>query len=57
MDLPSLPLVCLGILEWEPTRPLIRTRLPANPAVAAGKQNAPKRDHGQEARAKRTQAK
>lgn len=55
--LPSLPLVCLSILEWEPTRPLIRTSLPADPAVATSEQDAPQRDRGQETRTKCTQAK
>lgn len=39
--LPSLPLVGLAVLEREPTRPLVRARLPANLAVAASKQNTP----------------
>lgn len=43
-DLPSLPLIRLGVLEREPTRPLIRTSLPANPTIAASKQNTPQRD-------------
>lgn len=56
-NLPSLPLVRLSVLEWEPTCPLIRTRLPANPAIAASKQNTPQRNCSQKAGAKRTQAK
>lgn len=48
--LPPLLLLRLSILERKPTRPLIRTRLPANPTIAARKQNAPER-HGREERA------
>ena len=39
--LSGLPLVGLAVLEREPTRPLVCARLPANLAVAAGKQNTP----------------
>lgn len=54
--LSSLPLVCLGVLERKSTGPLIRTRLPANPAITARKQNAPECNSGKEARANRSKA-
>jgi hypothetical protein len=54
--LPALPLLRLIVLEWEPARPLIRTRLPANPAIAAGKQNAPECHRSKEGRAQRSEA-
>lgn len=41
----------LRVLEGKPTRPLIHTRLPANPSIRAGKQNAPQRNRCEEARA------
>jgi hypothetical protein len=50
--LPSLPLVGLSVLEWEPTCPLVRARLSADPAIATGKQDAPQCYHGQKARTK-----
>ena len=46
--LPGLPLVGLAVLERKPTRPLIGASLPADLAVAAGKQNAPQGDYGEE---------
>ena len=48
-----LPLIRLGVLERKSTRPLVRPSLPANPAIATSKQDAPQRHHGQEARAQR----
>jgi hypothetical protein len=54
--LPSLPLLRLVVLEWEPTRPLVSTRLPANPAIAAREQNAPERNRSQERRTQRAEA-
>lgn len=54
--LPPLPLARLAILKREPTRPLIRARLPANPTIAARKQNAPERHGSQKRAAQRTQA-
>jgi hypothetical protein len=56
VHLPALPLLCLSVLEREPTRPLIRTRLPADPTIAAGKQNAPERHRSKEGRAQRSKA-
>jgi hypothetical protein len=52
--LPSLPLVRLVVLERKATRPLIRASLPANPTIAAGKQNAPESNRSEEGRAKRS---
>jgi hypothetical protein len=52
----SLPLVRLGVLEREPTRPLVCTRLPAYPSIAARKQNTPHRHRGQEGAAQGAQA-
>ena len=45
----------LSVLEREPTGPLIRTSLPANPAIAAGEKNAPQRDKTEEATATNAQ--
>jgi hypothetical protein len=53
LSLPSLPLVRLRVLKREPTRPLIRTSLAADPPVAARKQNAP---HGNRSEEPRTEA-
>ena len=55
MRLPSLPLLSLLVLERESRCPLVSTCLPANAAIAASEQNAPKRNHSQEARAERCQ--
>jgi hypothetical protein len=49
--LPSLPLIRLVVLERESTCPLVRTGLPAYPAIAAGKQNAPQSNCRKESRA------
>jgi hypothetical protein len=49
--LPSLPLVRLVVLEREPTCSLVRTCLPANPAIAAREQNAPESNRSEEGRA------
>lgn len=54
--LPSLLLVRLSVLEREPTRPLVRTRLPADPAIAACEQNAPERNRSKETGAQGTEA-
>ena len=51
--LPALLPVRLIVLEWIPACPLIRTRLPADPAITARKQNAPRRHRSQETRAER----
>jgi hypothetical protein len=51
-NLSALLLVCLIVLERETTRPLIGTRLPADPAIAACKQDAPEGDGGEECGAK-----
>lgn len=48
--LSRLALISLRVLELEPTGPLIRARLPANPTIAARKQNAPQRNRSQETR-------
>lgn len=44
----ALPLVRLSILERESTGPLVCTRLPADPAIAASEENAPQRHYGKE---------
>jgi hypothetical protein len=44
----ALPLVRLVVLERESARPLVCTRLPADPTIAAGKQNAPESNGGEE---------
>lgn len=49
--LPPLPLRLDLILKREPTRPLIRPRLPTNPPIATRKQDAPDRHGAEEAAA------
>jgi hypothetical protein len=56
MHLFALPLVRLVVLERESARPLVRTCLPADPAIAAGKQNAPESNGGEEGGAQRSEA-
>ena len=51
INLSAFPLIRLVVLERKSTGALVRTRLPADPAIAARKQNAPERDRTEEARA------
>jgi hypothetical protein len=48
---PSLLLVCLLVREGEPTRPLVRARLPADAPIGTSKQDAPERNGAEEATA------
>lgn len=57
MSLLRLPLVRLVILERESTSPLIRTSLAADAAIAAGEQNAPQANSGQDGAADHSEGK